>query len=108
MENSKKMFRNPFSFKGRIRRTEYGLSYLIFLIYVFLLDVFSNIILMSFLSFCWLILLIPMSCFLLAQGTKRCHDRNNSGWYQIIPFYELWMLFAEGDAGDNDYGESPK
>jgi uncharacterized membrane protein YhaH (DUF805 family) len=56
----------------------------------------------------WLISLIPMTWFLLAQGSKRCHDRNNSGWYQIIPFYTLWMLFAAGDVKENSYGESPK
>lgn len=32
----------------------------------------------------------------------------HTGWYQIIPFYELWMLFAKGDKGNNCYGEAPK
>ena len=34
--------------------------------------------------------------------------RGNSGWYQIIPFYVLWMLFAEGDKEANEYGNPPK
>ena len=55
-----------------------------------------------------LILLIPVYWFLLAQGAKRCHDRGNSGWYQIIPFYNLWMLFADSEKGVNDYGLNPK
>jgi len=44
----------------------------------------------------------------VAQAAKRCHDRNNSGWWKLIPFYGFWMLFADGDIGDNDYGENPK
>lgn len=51
---------------------------------------------------------IPLLWFTWAQGTKRCHDRGNSGWYQLIPFYGLWMLFGEGDYGINGYGENPK
>jgi uncharacterized membrane protein YhaH (DUF805 family) len=30
------MFKNPFSFTGRIRRTEYGLSYIMFIIFSFI------------------------------------------------------------------------
>ena len=55
-----------------------------------------------------LILLFPAYWFMWAQGAKRCHVRNNSGWYQIIPFYGLWMLFGDGDPNENDYGIDPK
>ena len=49
-----------------------------------------------------------MLWFYIAQGAKRCHDRGNSGWYQIIPFYSLWMLFGNSDVGENEYGPRPK
>lgn len=103
-----RMFRNPFSFKGRIRRLEYGLSYL--LVYILFLPM--NLIPEEDISFgmaiFYLIVFIPTCWFLLAQGAKRCHDRNNSGWYQLIPFYYLWMLFGDGDGRVNDYGSDPK
>jgi hypothetical protein len=55
-----------------------------------------------------LLLSIPLLWFLWAQGAKRCHDIGNSGWFQLIPFYALWMLFQDGEPGPNQYGENPK
>ncbi len=104
------MFKNPFSFNGRIRRTEYGLSLLI----QWSLSFFLNLVLLNNTdynpagSMLYLILCIPMAWFFYAQGAKRCHDRGNSGWYQIIPFYIFWMVFAEGEYGPNEYGDDPK
>jgi uncharacterized membrane protein YhaH (DUF805 family) len=56
----------------------------------------------------WLLLYIPMIWIMLAQGAKRCHDRGNSGWFQIIPFYYIIMLFGDGERHRNQYGEDPK
>ncbi len=101
-EVKNKFFAAPFSFDGRIRRMEFGVSLIIYmLIYSSLLKMIGD---NSFLS----LIFIPLVWFFLAQGAKRCHDRGNSGWYQIIPFYIFWMLFAEGDSHNNAYGSSPK
>ncbi len=102
----KKMFAAPFSFDGRIRRKEYGISVIAF--YFLYVGIAATLLQgRSSLGFMG-ILYIPLIWFMLAQGAKRCHDRNNSGWYQIIPFYGLWMLFAEGDSQTNNFGNSPK
>ncbi len=106
-----KMFRNPFSFKGRIRRLEYGISFIIMcFVYIFMGIIVSAIDATKSegLFAIYLILLILFYWFAWAQGAKRCHDRGNSGWYQIIPFYGFWMLFADGDKETNEYGECPK
>jgi uncharacterized membrane protein YhaH (DUF805 family) len=108
------MFKNPFSFEGRIRRLEYGLSLIIYYAYSFVAGLLLGITVVvgdidsSQNKLILYIALIPGIYFLVAQGAKRCHDRGNSGWYQLIPFYGLWMLFADGDAYDNEYGENPK
>ncbi|MEO6039424.1 MAG: DUF805 domain-containing protein [Saprospiraceae bacterium] len=104
------MFKNPFSFDGRIRRTEFGISMLIYIVIAVIINVIIGVGANSgpgATSFL-LILYIPALWFLWAQGAKRCHDRNNSGWFQVIPFYSLWMLFADGDHGENMYGADPK
>lgn len=101
------MFKNPFSFKGRIRRTEYGLSYIIYII-IFLSFNFAVQDTGTFGIIIFLLVYAGLLWFLLAQGAKRCHDLENSGIYQLIPFYFLWMLFAEGKNGTNRYGVNPK
>lgn len=106
------MFNNPFSFDGRIRRSEYGLSFIIYI----LVATFLNLPLTSMRSTgqepgaagLVLILFIPLLWFLWAQGAKRCHDLGNSGWWQLIPFYVFWLIFAEGENGNNKYGDNPK
>ncbi len=111
IENKPGMFRNPFSFSGRIRRTEYGLSITICFFINFFMQIMLTVATESYaraLLVLYFIILIPYQWFLWAQGAKRCHDRGNSGWYQIIPFYVFWMLFAKGETGTNEYGNSPK
>jgi uncharacterized membrane protein YhaH (DUF805 family) len=100
------MFKNAFSFNGRIRRLEFGLSYLIYMAVIYGVVGLSAVV--PDVALYFMILYIPALWFLLAQGAKRCHDRDNSGWYQIIPLYSLWMLFADGFPGKNQYGLNPK
>jgi len=102
------MFKNPFSFEGRIRRTEYGLSYLLYVLGALAVSLISQA-MRDYPASAFIVLLyIPMIWFLWAQGAKRCHDRDHSGWYQILPFYVFWMLFADSLPGENQYGPNPK
>jgi uncharacterized membrane protein YhaH (DUF805 family) len=106
------MFKNPFSFQGRIRRTEFGLSYVIFIAFCFisggLIGFLATDMDKSTASLLFLLPCIPSYWFLFAQGAKRCHDRGNSGWFQIIPLYIFWMVFADSDSGINKHGPNPK
>ena len=100
------MFSRIFSFEGRIRRTEFSISLIIFyalhyIVYYVSIYQIGNV-------FFYICATIPIFWFLFAQSAKRCHDLGNSGWFQIIPFYVLWMLFADSDIGTNEYGHNPK
>ena len=102
------MFKSPFSFEGRIRRLEYGLSMIIYTVVITILELAVGNSESSSLGIIFFILILPCLFFMLAQGAKRCHDRGNSGWFQLIPFYGLWMLFADSEPGINQYGPNPK
>jgi len=114
------MFKQPFSFEGRIRRTEFGLSFIIVFVYSFILQLVLAAMFISSrrsyydnsndssIGLAFLIFFIPALWFSWAQGAKRCHDLGNSGWFQLIPFYGLWLLFADGQPHPNEYGDNPK
>lgn len=101
-----KMFAAPFSTQGRIRRKEYIISFLGVSvgsgIVEGLLQSLGNFFIVN------LAVVVIFLAFLFIQGIKRCHDRNNPGWWIIIPFYGLFLLFAAGDKGSNQYGPDPK
>lgn len=107
------MFKNPFSFEGRIRRTEYGISFIIFGVARVTITIISAALMSNnndsggtvSLS---LLLSIPLVWFLWAQGSKRCHDIGWSGWMQLIPFIPLYLIFASGQNGLNKFGADPK
>ena len=99
------MFQNPFSFDGRIRRTEFGLIFIIF----FVLRIVTSLVAIETESIGFMYLtLIPLLWFLWAQGAKRCHDLGKNGWWQIIPLYGFWLIFQDGQPGTNEYGDNPK
>jgi uncharacterized membrane protein YhaH (DUF805 family) len=103
------MFESPFSFNGRIRRTEFGISLLLYMVmYLQMIGFVINRHPRDNNAGAFLLLAIPALWFLWAQGAKRCHDLGNSGWYQLIPFYGLWLLFQNSKPGTNEYGENPK
>lgn len=99
------LFSRPFSFEGRIRRTEYGISFIISVILISILNVLLQEEELALLWFAY----IPLYWFLFAQGSKRCHDMGYSGWWQLIPFYAIWMIFSKAEPGiQNKYGVNPK
>lgn len=93
------MFKKPFSFKGRITKTEYGLSMILFVL-VFLMSAFFFFPKNDYLN------LIPMTLdiwFLLAQGTKRCHDFGENIW----GLSSFKIFYKKSDEGANKYGQKP-
>jgi uncharacterized membrane protein YhaH (DUF805 family) len=99
------MFKNPFSFYGRIRRTEFALTPIFYLIIYFFVLIFENN--NSARSWIEITLFLPIY-LLISQCAKRCHDLGKAGCWQFVPFYAFPMFFKAGDFGSNGYGDNPK
>jgi len=41
-------------------------------------------------------------------AVRRMHDVGVSGWFALVPFYNLILACTEGEKGDNKYGANPK
>lgn len=96
---------NPFSFKGRVRRTTYWVTNIICNIIVYGLDKLTE---GGTESLGLLLLYFPVCWVYIAVAAKRCHDLGHNGWWQLIPFYSLWLAFQNSQPGDNEYGHNPK
>ncbi len=99
-------------FTGRARRSEY---------WYFALFNFLNSILMSLTDITFgmyneetgygllgtiygLVVLIPG----IAVAIRRMHDVGKSGWFILIPIYNLVLAVTPGIIGENQYGSDPK
>ncbi|HXP48636.1 MAG TPA: efflux RND transporter permease subunit, partial [Bacteroidia bacterium] len=108
-----KMFRNIFSFNGRIRRTEYWISqltaivvFLIFKLWILPASIGSGT--QVFAQALNIITVLVMVWIMIAQSAKRCHDIGKEGWWQLVIFWNLILFVKDSDKEANEYGESPK
>ncbi|KAF2339149.1 DUF805 domain-containing protein [Flavobacterium tistrianum] len=102
----KVVLKNYANFNGRARRKEYWMFFLASVIINFIFGIFE-----SFLPFFKIVtgiygfaVLIPA----IAVGVRRMHDINKSGWFLLIPIYNIVLLATEGEKGPNQYGADPK
>jgi uncharacterized membrane protein YhaH (DUF805 family) len=54
------------------------------------------------------ILNLGLEGVMIMGAVRRSHDCGRSGWFLLIPFYNLWLFFEPGQAGDNRYGPDPR
>ncbi|RKR07758.1 uncharacterized membrane protein YhaH (DUF805 family) [Maribacter vaceletii] len=95
-------------FKGRSRRKEYWMFYLFSTIISVVLSIVDASVLglegFGINTLYSLGVLVPT----IAVGVRRMHDVGKSGWFLLIPFYNLYLLCTNGDEGTNEYGPDPK
>ncbi len=44
----------------------------------------------------------------IAVAIRRMHDVGKSGWFMLIPIYNIVLAATPGDVGENEYGPDPK
>lgn len=97
-------------FNGRARRKEYWMFILFNYIIVFILGIIQGILGMDVSSdkislgdIYSIAVFIPT----IAVGIRRMHDINKSGWWILVPIYNIVLFVMPGTVGKNDYGEDP-
>ncbi len=104
----KVVFENYTNFSGRARRSEYwyfSACNIIILIGLSFLPIVTKIQELSWSGLIYnLLILLPS----IAVGVRRVHDVGKSGWYILIPIYNLILMCTNGDVGTNEYGPDPK
>jgi len=58
--------------------------------------------------FNYFVLTTLLAIFFVVQSTKRMHDVNKSGWFILIPCYNIVLWFTKGTKEQNDFGLDPK
>jgi uncharacterized membrane protein YhaH (DUF805 family) len=100
-----KVLQNYATFSGRARRSEYWYFFLFNVIIAFVLGFVGGLTKMPIISTIYtLAVLIPG----IAVGVRRMHDVGKSGWFLLIPIYNLILACTDGVKGDNEYGADPK
>ena len=100
------VLQNYANFEGRARRKEYWMFFLFNLIFSYSLTFLDLFVLKTgFINlFYSLAVLLPS----IAVVVRRMHDVGKSGWYILIPIYNLILAMTEGELTVNEYGPNPK
>jgi len=99
------VLKNYATFNGRARRSEYWYFVLFNTIISFGIGFIGGLISFGLLSTIYsLAVLIPS----IAVGVRRMHDVGKSGWFLLIPIYNLILALTDGEKGENQYGADPK
>lgn len=100
-----KVLQNYAIFSGRAGRSEYWYFVLINFVISIAIGFIGGIIGTSIVSNIFtLAVLVPS----IAVGVRRMHDVGKSGWFLLIPIYNLILACTDGVKGDNEYGADPK
>lgn len=100
-----KVLQNYTNFKGRARRQEYWMFFLINFIISIILGIIDEVLKIDFLGNIYSLAVFLPS---IAVAIRRAHDTNKSGWYILIPIYNIILMATEGDTTENEYGSDPK
>ena len=104
-----KVLKQYADFKGRARRKEYWMFVLINSIISFALTYIMQGSIVSQES-SWLEILYSLAVLIpsLSVGVRRMHDVGKSGWYLLIPFYNLILACTDSENAPNKWGDNPK
>ncbi len=95
---------------GRARRSEYWYFVLINTLASQILVLLNALLFNGSELIGWLIILFDLAILIptVAVAIRRMHDVGKSGWYLLIPIYNLILICTEGANAPNLYGPDSK
>lgn len=109
-----KVLKQYVDFSGRARRKEYWYFALCHMIIIYGIILIAGLLANSSSTVAGILSVVIgiyyLGTFLpvLAVGVRRMHDVGKSGWFLIIPIYNIILAVTEGQSGPNEYGHDPK
>ena len=95
-------FKKYATFGGRASRSEFWYFYLFYIIILFIGSVVETAAGIANLSY---LCIIPLWLPQLAVSVRRMHDTDRSGWFILVPIYNLILLCTASNPGSNKYGD---
>lgn len=95
-------FKKYATFEGRASRSEFWFFYLFYLIIYLVGLVIGAVVGSSILIY---LFIVPLWLPQLAVGVRRMHDVGRSGWFILVPIYNLILSVSSSNPGTNKYGD---
>jgi len=102
------VLKNYVNFEGRARRSEYWYFVLFNAIFSVVFELVDNALGFSETGLLGSIYSLAVLLPSIAVAIRRAHDVGKSGWFMLIPFYNLYLAVQDSQPGTNEYGANPK
>ena len=94
-------------FEGRASRSEFWPYFFIYMFGSLILDVSTEATQIPIIGIVFFIFSLGGMLPMISVGCRRMHDINKSGWFQVIPFYNL-ILWAQETKEGSAYAQSSR
>lgn len=105
-----KVLKNYAQFRGRARRKEYWMFFLVSVIIMLLVHIFLSVLGTDARTIDSIVDLLGFSIMIpsLAVAVRRMHDTGRSGYWILLPIVNYVLLCFDSQSHDNEYGVNPK
>lgn len=106
------VIKNYLGFDGRARRKEYWMYFLFNSLFLIIAMVIDRLLGLNFKdkTYGLFYMIYSLTTLLpsIAVAIRRMHDVGKSGWFLLIPIYNIILAITEGEKDTNEYGSNPK
>jgi uncharacterized membrane protein YhaH (DUF805 family) len=95
-------FKKYATFSGRASRSEFWFFYLFYIIVYIVGSIVGAAVGSSMLVY---LFIVPLWLPQWAAGIRRMHDVGRSGWFMLVPIYNIILACTASNPGTNKYGD---